>query len=148
MSLKMAAKRLVSVKIIISLLWAVVQNWNFDLSAGNLTGKLINLGFPRCITNSELDSRGKRQGLDNKQPNWNALWKNVWRDILKQTGLRSETHWKLLLYLDFRSYFEATIPNLFNVFCKILSQSIFLARIINKNKPKSHQLIQYLIHNL
>ena len=34
----------VCVKIIIHLLQAVVQNWNFDLSAENLTGKVINLG--------------------------------------------------------------------------------------------------------
>ena len=65
--------------------------------------------------------------------------------LLKQTRQRSETHWKVFLYLDFRSYFEATSPNWFNVFCKILLQSIFLARIINKNKPKSHQLILYLV---
>ena len=141
-------KRLVRVKIIISLLRAVVQNWNSDLSSGNLTGKLINLGFPRFITNSKLDSRRKRQGFDNKKPNWNALWRIMWRDILKQTRLRSETHWKLLLYLDFRSNFESTSPIWFNVFCKILLQSIFLARIINKNKPKSHQFIPYLVHNL
>ena len=148
-SLKTAVKETkVRVKIVISLLRAVVQNWNFDLSAGNLTGKLINLGFPRCITNSELDSRGKRQGLDNKQPNWNTLWKNVWRDKLKQTRLRSETHWKLLLYLDFRSNFEATSPNWFNVFCQILLRSIFRGRMINKNKPKNHQLIPYLVHDL
>ena len=53
------------------------------------------------------------------------------------TRLRSETHWKLLLYLDFHSYFEATSPNCFNVFCKILLQSIFPARIINNNNNKS-----------
>ena len=45
------------------------------------------------------------------------------------------TIWKLLLYLqlylDFRSYFEATGSNYFNVFCKILLQSILLARIIS-----------------
>ena len=53
------------------------------------------------------------------------------------TRLRSETHWKLLLYLHFHSYFEATSPNCFNVFCKILLQSIFPARITNKNNNKS-----------
>ena len=140
----------VRVKIIISLLRVVVvQNWNFDLSAGNLTGKLINLGFPLCITNSKRDSTRKRQGFHDKKPNWNAFWRNIWRDRhFKATRLRSETHPKLLLYLDFRSYFEATSPNWFNVFCKILLQSIFLARIINKNKSKSHQLIAYLVHDL
>ena len=140
----------VRVKILISLLRVVVvQNWNFDLSAGNLTGKLINLGFPRCITNSKRDSRRKRQGFHDKKPNWNAFWRNIWRDRhIKATRLRSETHRKLLLYLDFRSYFEATSPNWFNVFCKILLQSIFLARIINKNKSKGHQLIPYLVHDL
>ena len=29
----------------------------------------INLGFPRCITNSKLDSRGEGQGFDGKKPN-------------------------------------------------------------------------------
>ena len=68
----------VRVKIIISLLRVVVvQNWNFDLSAWNLTGNLINLFFPRCITNSNLDSRRKRQGFLDKKPNWNALWRNI-----------------------------------------------------------------------
>ena len=105
----------------------------------SVTGKLTNLGFPRCETNSKLDFRGKRQAFDGKKPNWNALWRNISRDITgrKQTRLRSETNWKLLLYLDFRSYFEAASPNCFKVFCKILLQSIFLARIINKNK--NHQ---------
>ena len=64
----------VRVKIIISLLRVVVvQNWYFDLSAWNLTGKLINLFFPRWITNSKLDSRRKRQGFQDKKQNWNAL---------------------------------------------------------------------------
>ena len=48
-----------------------------------------------------------------------------------RTRLRSDMHWKMLLYLDFRSYFEATGPNCFNVFWKVLLQSIFLARIIS-----------------
>ena len=132
----------VRVKIIISLLRAVVLNWNFDLSAGNLTDKLINLGFPRCKTNSKLDFRRKRQGYDGKKPTWNALWRNISRDLTghKQTRIRSETHWKLLFYLDFRSYFEAASPNCFNVSGKILLQSIFVARIINKNKNKSKNL--------
>ena len=60
------------------------ENWNFDLSAGNITGKLINLGFPRWKTNSKLDFRGKRQGFDGKKPNWNALWRNISRDILSK----------------------------------------------------------------
>ena len=137
----LTTRKLVRMKIVISLLRVVAQNWNFDLSAGNLTGKLINLSFPRCIANSKPDSGGKRQGFDDKKPNWNALWRNIWLAILKQIRLRSETHWKLLLYLDFCSYFEATSPNWFNDFCKILLQSIFLARIINKSRPKSHQLI-------
>ena len=35
----------------------------------NVTGKLINLGFPLCITNFMLESRGKRQGFDDEKPN-------------------------------------------------------------------------------
>ena len=42
------------------------------------------------------------------------------------------------MYRDFRSYFEATGPNYFNVFCKILLQSIFLAKIISWS-PKRAQ---------
>ena len=50
----------------------------------------------------------------------------------KQTRLRSETHRKLVLHLDFHSYFEAaTGPNYVTVFWKILLQSIFQARIIS-----------------
>ena len=48
-----------------------------------------------------------------------------------QTRLRSEMHWKMLLFLDFRSYFEATGPDCFSVFWEVLLQSIFLARIIS-----------------
>ena len=52
------------------------------------------------------------------------------------------TTWKLLLYLqsylDFRSYFETTGLNYFTVFCKILLQSIFPARIISWS-PKRAQ---------
>ena len=51
-------------------------------------------------------------------------------------------------FLDFRTCFEATSPNWFNVFCKILLQSMFLARIINKTKPKSQLLILYREHKL
>ena len=124
-------------KIIFSLLRDVVQNWNCHLSAEDSTSKLTNLGFP----NNEFQARfqGKRQGFDGKKPNWNALWRNMSRDITghKQSRLPSKTLWKLLLYLHFHSYFKTTSPNCFNVFCKILLQSIFLARIINKNKNKS-----------
>ena len=105
---------------------------------GEFNRQTNKFGFPWCITNSKLDSRGKRQGFDYKKPDCNSLWRIIWRDILKQIRLRNETHGKLLLYLDFRSYFEATSPNWCHVFCKILLQSIFLARIINKNKPKSN----------
>ena len=34
----------------------------------------------------------------------------------KQTRLQSKTDWKLLLYFDFCSYFEATSPNCFKCF--------------------------------
>ena len=48
--------------------------------------------------------------------------KNIWRDRhIKAIRLRSGTHWKLLLYLDFRSYFKllAQIDSMFSVkyFC-------------------------------
>ena len=99
-------------------LWAVVQNWNFDLSAGNLSGELINLGFPRCETNSKLDFRGKRQGFDGKKPNWNALWRNISRDISKLVCevRRTENCSCISIFAPF----EATSPNCFNVFCKVL----------------------------
>ena len=126
----------VRVKITFSLLRAVLQNWNFDLSAGNLTGKLINLGFPRLKTNSKTDFREKRQGFISKKPNWNALWRNMSHDITgnKQTRLRSQTHWKLLCISIFARTLKllAQIASMFS--CKIRLQSIFLARIINKNK--------------
>ena len=57
--------------------------------------------------------------------------------ILKQTRLRSETHWKLLLY-SFRSYFEATSPNWCNIVCKILFAVNISSQNNNKKKPKSH----------
>ena len=48
------------------------------------------------------------------------------------------------LYLDFRLYFEATSPNCVNVFCKILLQSIFLARIINNRGTQRRFLLNTL----
>ena len=42
---------------LLSLLRAVVQNRNFDLSARNLTGKPINLGFPLCKTISKQEKK-------------------------------------------------------------------------------------------
>ena len=108
---------------------------------GEFNRQTNKFGFSTVYHEFHARFWGKRQGFDDKKPNWNALCRNIWLAILKQIRLRSETHWKLLLYLDFCSYFEATSPNWFNDFCKILLQSIFLARIINKNRPKSHQLI-------
>ena len=90
---------------------------------GKISGKQFSIRNEKSSTNI----RRKRQGFDGKKPNWNALWRNISRDITgqKQTRLRSEKQWKfwkLLFYLDFPSYFEATSPNCFNVFCKILLQ--------------------------
>ena len=95
-------------------------------------------GFPRYKTNSKPDLRGKRQGFDGKKPNWNALWRNISRDIAGPAN--SSAKWgalKIALVSQFCSYFEAASPNCFDVFCKMLLQSIFLASIINKNKNKS-----------
>ena len=69
-----------TVRLKIIILRAIVQN--FDLSAGNLNGKLINLGFPGCETKFQARFQGKRQGFDGKKPYWNALWRNISRDIL------------------------------------------------------------------
>ena len=86
----------------------------------------INWVFPQHKMNSKVAFREKGQGFDNKKPNWNALWRKI--EWPKQT--RGETHWQLHFYLNFRSYFEAAGPYCFNVFWKILLQSIFLARSI------------------
>ena len=89
--------------------------------------------FPRYKTNSKTDLRGKRQGFYRKKANWNALRRNILRDI---TGpANSSAKWgvlKIALVSQCCLYFEATSPNCFNVFCKMLLQSIFLARIIIK----------------
>ena len=45
---------------LLSLLRAVVRNRNFDLSARNLTGKPINLGFPRCKTISKQEKKNEK----------------------------------------------------------------------------------------
>ena len=80
--------------------------------------------------NSKLDFREKRQSFDGKKAKVKYNEKHITRH--KQTRMRSETHRKLLFYLDFHSYFEAaTGPNYFIVFWKILLQSIFQARIIS-----------------
>ena len=46
---------------LLSLLRAVVRNRNFDLSARNLTGKPINLGFPWCKTISKQEKKTKKR---------------------------------------------------------------------------------------
>ena len=46
---------------LLSLLRAVVRNRNFDLSARNLTGKPINLGFPWCKTISKKEKKTKKR---------------------------------------------------------------------------------------
>ena len=94
---------------------ALLQSWNFELYIGGEASKLIN--FSQCKTNSELDFRLKKDKVSTvfKKPNWNTRWRNIARHIHKQTCLRSDTRWKLLLYLDFRSFFENTGPNCINV---------------------------------
>ena len=99
---------------------------------GEFNRQTNKFGFSTVYHEFRARFRGKRQVLDNKSQTETHFGK---------TRLRKETHRKLPLYLDFRSHFEATSPNWFNVFCKILLRSIFQARIINKNKLKSHQLI-------
>ena len=87
--------------------------------------------------NSKLDFREKRQSFDGKKAKVKYNEKHIARH--KQTRLRSETHRKLLFYLDFHSYFEAaTGPNYFIVFWKILLQSIFQARIISWSLKQAH----------
>ena len=48
--------------------------------------------------------------------NISSFLRNISVMTHKQTRLRSKTHWKLLLYFDFHSYFEATSPNCFKCF--------------------------------
>ena len=101
-------------------------------SIGEETRTPIHLGWPRCELNSKLDFKKKKKdevSTVKSQTEQNTLENHIARHT--QTRLRSEMHWKMPLYLDFRSYFEATGPNCFNVFWKVLLQSIFLARIIS-----------------
>ena len=90
----------------------LVQRWNFDQNIGGEADRLIY--FPQCKVNSKLDFRLKKGKLSRviKKPNWKARWRNVVGHIYKQTCLRSDTHWKLLLYLDFRSFFGKYWPKL------------------------------------
>ena len=55
---------------LLSLLQVVVQNRNFDLSAGNLTGKPINLSFPWCKTNSKQGKKKKKK--KRRRVTWSA----------------------------------------------------------------------------
>ena len=97
----------------------VVQSWNFtdfDLYIGGEAGKPINLGFPRCSTNSSGDFRGKRQGFDG---NWKAKLK---RTLEKHRATHSKANfsakWDALtiaLAFWFLLFLEDTGPNCFNV---------------------------------
>ena len=65
--------------------------------------------------NSKLDFRLKKDKVSMviKKPNCYACSRNVTWHIHKQTiCLQSETHWKLLLYLDFCSFFGKYWPKL------------------------------------
>ena len=95
----------------------------------------IRLGWPRCELNSKLLWTVK------SQTEQNTLENHIARRT--QTSLRSEMHWKMLLYLDVRSYFEATGPNCFNVFWKVLLQSIFLARIISWRPKRAKKSVSW-----
>ena len=65
---------------LLSLLRAAVQNRNFDLSARNLTGKPINLGFPLCKTISKQEKKKRVKRFPSKKKktkkrprvNWSA----------------------------------------------------------------------------
>ena len=98
---------------------AIVQSWNFDLYVGGEASKLIN--FSQCKTNSELDFRPKKDKVSTvfKKSNWNTRWRNIARHIHRQTCLRSDTHRKLLLYPDFRSFLKtlAQIASKFHRCC-------------------------------
>ena len=70
-----------------------------------------------------------------------TLWRIISGDIHKLVcKVRCK---KMLLYLDFRSYFEATGPNCFNVFWKVLLQSIFLARIISWRPKRAKKSVSW-----
>ena len=90
----------------------LVQRWNLDQNVGGEADRLIY--FPQCKVNSKLDFRLKKGKVSRviKKPNWKARWRNVVGHIYKQTCLRSDAHWKLLLYLDFRSFFGKYWPKL------------------------------------
>ena len=85
--------------------------------------------------NSKLDFRLKKDKVSRviKKPNRNAHSRNVTWHIHKQTiCLRSETHWKLLLYLDFRSFFWkilAQIASMFHYLC-VCGSVIFAREVV------------------
>ena len=87
------------------------------------------------IMNSKLDFRLKKDKVSGviKKPNRNAHSRNVTWHIHKQTiCLRSETHWKLLLYLDFRSFFWkilAQIASMFHYLC-VCGSVIFAREVV------------------
>ena len=112
-------------------------------SIGEETRTPIHLGEPRCELNSKLDFQEKTKKVltVKRQTEQNTLENHIARHT--QTRLRSEMHWKMPLYLDFRSYFEATGPNCFNVFWKVLLQSMFLAKIISWRPKRAKKSVSW-----
>ena len=111
-------------------------------SIGEETRTPIHLGWPRCELNSKLDFKKRDEVSTVKsQTEQNTLENHIARHT--QTRLRSEMHWKMPLYLDFRSYFEATGPNCFNVFWKVLLQSMFLAKIISWRPKRAKKAVSW-----
>ena len=50
----------------------------------------LNLGFPWCRMNCKLDSRTRISTI--KKPSWNALWRNILRDLTKLICEVRRTH--------------------------------------------------------
>ena len=73
-------------------------------------------------------------GFEGKNPNWKTLPTHSQQK--KQTRLQSETHWQILLCINFHYYLKLTIQIVSNSFCYQISWPI--AFLITKNSCKNN----------
>ena len=134
-----------------------IDKWSWNQSLSHRSHPSVGnnqffVNLPQCNMNSKVLTV-KSQTETHFRKN-----KHIMQPVLNpKNRLRSETHWQLFFYLDFRPYlFKATGPNCFIVSCKIFLSSNIIAKSISwstkrpqkqsKQRWSSHSRLMTLLH--
>lgn len=86
-------------------------------------------------------------GFERKNPNWKTLPTHSQQK--KQTRLQSETHWQMLLWINFHYYLKLTIQIVSNSFCYQISWPIaFLDHQKQSQKQRTNLSLPSLQANI